>query len=203
MNGETANDFLSRMTVKLGTTSAQLRDTLLGNDSNQQRLDPVKPPVFITGSSPFIKILKPRQEQDLNQPTIVKTLLTTTGSEESQNFLSGTDKMSTHVKTELINWATDYFALQLGVQDALEFSAQTIPSDIGVEKAFIGVKNKVETAMLQRLVSSLSIDVLKCDPQVMEIFNGSSRDAPGSPTDIINRFLKMAKDASDKNGGKK
>ena len=199
MFGESANDFLSRMTVKLGTTPAQLRNTLLGQEEENNNTYK-QPPVFITGESKFIKILKPKVEVDTS-PRVIKTLLSTSGSAESQSFLDSTDAMSATVKDKFIAWAADYFALQLGVQEAIEFSAQTIPSDIGVEKALMGVKGKIETSMMQRLVADISIDALKCDPAVLDIFKPQGSAPPGSPQDIMERFLKFAKDS--KSGGDK
>lgn len=194
MNGESADSFLSRMTVKLGTTPAQLRNTMLGLEPTEDHK--VSVPVFITGTSPMIHILKTKVVGVSNAPTVVTTRLSTSGSAESQNFLNDTDDMASKVKDSFVAWASDYFALQLGMQDALEFSAQTIPSDIGVEKSLANAKSKIETAMLQRLVSSVSVDVLKCDPMIMEFFNNS--DGKGAiPKSIMERFLEIAKKSEE------
>ncbi len=194
MNGESADSFLSRMTVKLGTTPAQLRNTMLGLEPTEDHK--VSVPVFITGTSPMIHILKTKVVGVSSAPTVVTTRLSTSGSAESQNFLNDTDDMASKVKDSLVSWASDYFALQLGIQDALEFSAQTIPSDIGVEKSLASAKSKIETAMLQRLVSSISVDVLKCDPTIMGFFN--SNEGKGSiPKSIMDRFLEIAKKSEE------
>lgn len=188
---DTAEQFLARMTVKLGTTPAQLKNRLLGKIEDES---PRKAPNFITGSSPLILYIKPRVDHQPDRARIVTTTLSTDGSAESQSFLDSTSTMSESVRDALIEWASDYFALQLGIQDAIEFSSQTIPADIGVEKSIVGVKQKLESAMSHRLVSTLAKNVLNCDEDIMSIFD--KNPAPtGIPQDIFNRFLKLAKDA--------
>ena len=200
---DTAEQFLARMTVKLGTTPAQLKNRLLGKIEDDS---PIEPPNFITGTSPFIKYIKPKVEYVPERAQIITTTLSTTESEEAQKFLEGTDTMSSGVRDALIEWASDYFALQLGIQDAIEFSSQSIPSDIGVEKSILGVKQKLESAMSHRLVSTLARDVLKCDEDIMSIFEKGQNPNPAIPQEIYNRFLKIAKDASaskETKGGEK
>lgn len=123
--------------------------------------------------------------------------------EGSDEFLEKADNMSKLVAQAMIDWSSKYFGFMLGSQDALDFLAGNVPADFEMHKILGSIEERVSESLIKELARILSMDTLNCNPEIVAQSLLGGAYAKGLPPEtqgnILDRFLKIAKDASNAN----
>lgn len=120
------------------------------------------------------------------------TILTNTSS-ESQEFLNTTSATSQEVAQKIIKFASDMFALEVGLGNADEFMLDNLPPDVKYNEYIESIVPKLEQSLVKRLAVDIGIDLFAC-PEI----TSESKTQPSG--DLVSRLL--AAYANNKGGSK-